>query len=81
MPETFQTRTKSLAVASHNASRTVTSPRLLMRPSWSVNVPDCCRLGARPSALQPSEIAQSVGIIDADFERTGRNGTDAGHSH
>ncbi|MEH2515672.1 hypothetical protein V1279_001245 [Bradyrhizobium sp. AZCC 1610] len=44
----FLTRSSRLAAASHSASRTATSPCLLIRPSKSIDVPDWCRLGVRP---------------------------------
>jgi hypothetical protein len=44
----FLTRSRRLAAASHSASRTATSPCLLIRPSKSMDVPDWCRLGVRP---------------------------------
>lgn len=44
----FLTRSSRLAAASQSASRTATSPCLLMRPSKSIDVPDWCRLGVIP---------------------------------
>jgi hypothetical protein len=44
----FLTRSSRLAAASQCASRTATSPCLLIRPSKSIDVPDWCRFGVRP---------------------------------
>jgi len=52
-----------------------------MRPSWPVDISDGVGSASGQTRSNRPRSRKASGIIDTDFERTGRNGTDARYSH